>query len=138
MATTDASHLREIVERALRRELAARRELRPHVQLAIAPDADAQMIAEAYQRQQRRYAPADYAQHGEACVEVAREIGTLITAAYETMAHARARTRGQARRGPSSWRALLARLRRVLGRAQATHAQPGHAIDRGGDLEAGT
>ena len=64
MNTPEDDHLRNVIERALRRELLARRDLKPHVQLAIPVDADAATVEDAYRRLRGQYDSAAFAQHG--------------------------------------------------------------------------
>ncbi len=89
---------KDLVERALQREVAARRELRPHAQLAIAPTASPSVVDEAYQRLRARYDGAGFAEYGPVAVQAAQAISELLRAAYEAMRQpARAETsEGQA------------------------------------------
>ena len=88
---TAASHttISPLIERALDRELARRRGLRPHAQLAIAPDARAVAIEAAFARLASEYAPAAFVGHGDGAVAAATEICALLAAARrEMLAHA--------------------------------------------------
>ena len=76
---------KDLVERALQREVAARRELRPHAQLAIAPNAAPAAVEEAYQRLRARYEAAAFAEYGPIAVAAAESISELLRVAYETM-----------------------------------------------------
>jgi tetratricopeptide (TPR) repeat protein len=80
-----SAEYRDVIERALARELAARRELRPHAQLAIPPDATPAAIEEAWARLRGRYDPTAFDEHGPAAVAAARSIRDLLIAAYESM-----------------------------------------------------
>lgn len=75
----------DLVERALQREVATRRELRPHAQLAIAPDAPPNVVEEAYQRVRARYDAAAFVEYGPTAVEAAQTISELLRVAYEAM-----------------------------------------------------
>lgn len=75
----------DLIERALQREVATRRELRPHAQLAIAPDAPPSAVEEAYQRVRARYDAAAFAEYGPTAVEAAQTISELLRLAYEAM-----------------------------------------------------
>lgn len=75
----------DLVARALQREVATRRELRPHAQLAIAPDAPPNLVEEAYQRVRARYDAAAFAEYGPTAVEAAQTISQLLRDAYEAM-----------------------------------------------------
>jgi hypothetical protein len=84
---------KDLVERALQREVAARRELRPHAQLAIAPNASPPAVEEAYQRLRARYESASFAEYGPVAVAAAESISELLRVAYEAMRQpARAQT----------------------------------------------
>ena len=76
---------KDLVERALQREVATRRELRPHAQLAIAPNAPPAVVEEAYQRLRARYEAASFDEYGPVAVAAAQTIGELLRAAYEAM-----------------------------------------------------
>ena len=76
---------KDLVERALQREVAARRELRPHAQLAIAPNAPALVVEEAYQRLRSRYDAASFDEYGPVAVASAQSISDLLRLAYEAM-----------------------------------------------------
>lgn len=75
----------DLVERALQRELTARRELRPHAQLAIQPNAPQSAVEEAYQRLSGRYDAAAFAEYGPVAVAAAESIAALIRAARDAM-----------------------------------------------------
>jgi hypothetical protein len=77
--------LKELVERALQRELAARRDLRPHAQLAIPATATAEEIDRAYARLRRQYETLSIADYGPAAVAAANGIAALLRAAHEAM-----------------------------------------------------
>lgn len=77
--------MRELIERALQRELSARRELRPHVQLAVSMSASAEAVDLAYARLQRRYNPGAFAEYGENAVAAATSIVELLHAAYRSI-----------------------------------------------------
>lgn len=77
--------LHEIVVRALHRELARRDDLRPHAQLAIAPNASQQTIEEAWAGLRQRYQPSAYSEYGPAAVAAAEAILARLHAAYEQM-----------------------------------------------------
>jgi hypothetical protein len=85
VTTMREPYVKELIERALLRELAARRELRAHVQLAIAPNASRPTIEQAFARMRGQYAPAAFAECGPVAVEAATEISALLHAAYEAM-----------------------------------------------------
>jgi hypothetical protein len=76
---------KDLVERALQRELASRRELRPHAQLAIPPNATPNAVEEAYQRLRARYDAAAFAEYGPVAVGAATSIADLMRVAYESM-----------------------------------------------------
>lgn len=76
---------KDLVERALQREVAARRELRPHAQLAIAPNASPPAVEEAYQRLRARYEADSFAEYGSVAVAAAESISALLRVAYEAM-----------------------------------------------------
>ena len=76
---------KDLVERALQREVAARRELRPHAQLGIAPNAPPPVVEEAYQRLRARYEAASFAEYGPIAVAAAESIGELLRVASEAM-----------------------------------------------------
>ena len=76
---------KDLVERALQREVAARRELRPHAQLAIAPSSPPAVVEDAYQRLRVRYDAASFAEYGPDAVAAAHSIGELLRVAYEAM-----------------------------------------------------
>jgi hypothetical protein len=78
---------KELIERALQREVAARRELRPHAQLAIAPNAPPSAVEEAYQRLRARYEAVSFAEYGPVAVAAAETISDLLHVAYEAMSH---------------------------------------------------
>jgi len=80
-----AAAMRELVERALQRELALRRELRPHAQLAVSQSAAPATVDEAYARLQRRYDPAAFAEYGDEVVAAATSIVELLRSAYRRM-----------------------------------------------------
>jgi hypothetical protein len=80
-----ASAMRELVERALQRELALRRELRPHAQLAVSPRAAPSAVDEAYARLQQRYNPDAFAEYGDEAVLAARSIVELLRSAHRRM-----------------------------------------------------
>jgi hypothetical protein len=75
----------DLIERALQRELTARRELRPHAQLAIQPSSPRGAVEEAYQRLRARYDAAAFAEYGPVAVASAQSIAELLRAAYEAM-----------------------------------------------------
>jgi hypothetical protein len=77
--------LKELVERALQRELAARRDLRPHAQLAIQPTATAAEVDRAYARLRRQYETLAIAEYGPDAVAAANAIAALLRAAHEAM-----------------------------------------------------
>jgi hypothetical protein len=77
--------LKEVVERALKRELAARRNLRPHAQLGIPPNTSGPEIAKAYARLRSRYETISIAEYGPGAVAAANEIATLLQAARDAM-----------------------------------------------------
>lgn len=76
---------KDLVEGALQRELTARRELRPHAQLAIQPNAPQSAVEEAYQRLRGRYDAAAFAEYGPVAVAAAQSIAELIRAARDAM-----------------------------------------------------
>jgi hypothetical protein len=76
---------KDLVERALQRELATRRELRPHAQLAIPPNATPSAAEEAYQRLRARYDATAFAEYGPVAVSAATSIADLLRVAYESM-----------------------------------------------------
>ena len=76
---------RDLVERALQRELTARRELRPHAQLAIQPNAPRCAVEEAYRRLRARYDAAAFAEYGPIAVAAAQSIADLLHTAYGAM-----------------------------------------------------
>lgn len=76
---------KDLVERALQRELTARRELRPHAQLAIQPSAPQSAVEEAYQRLRGRYDAAAFAEYGPVAVAAAQSIAALLRAARDAM-----------------------------------------------------
>jgi hypothetical protein len=76
---------KDLVERALQRELTARRELRPHAQLAIPPNATPSAIAEAYSRLRGRYDAAAFVEYGQSVVAAAQSITDLLQIAYASM-----------------------------------------------------
>jgi hypothetical protein len=78
---------KDLVERALQREVAARRELRPHAQLGIASNAPPPVVEDAFQRLRARYEAASFAEYGPVAVAAAETIGELLRAAYEAMRH---------------------------------------------------
>ena len=121
---TAASHttISPLIERALDRELARRRGLRPHAQLAIAPDARAVAIEAAFARLASEYAPAAFVGHGDGAVAAATEICALLAAARrEMLAHAptpRPTLPGKRSSRPRAWWRALRRalsLRSVAG-----------------------
>ncbi len=75
----------DLVERALQRELAARRELRPHAQLAIQQNARRSAVDESYQRLRRRYDASAFAEYGPVAVAAAERIAELLRAARDAM-----------------------------------------------------
>jgi len=75
----------DLVERALQRELASRRELRPHAQLAIQPNALESAVEEAYQRLRGRYDTAAFAEYGPVAVAAAQSIADLLRTARDAM-----------------------------------------------------
>lgn len=77
--------MKELVERALQRELAARQNLRPHAQLAIQPTASAEEIDRAYNRLRGRYETAAITEYGPAAAAAANGIAALLRAAHEAM-----------------------------------------------------
>jgi hypothetical protein len=81
----DVPEYRDLIERALERELAVRRELRPHAQLAIPANAPPAAIEEAYARLHARYDAAAFADYGPATVAAARAILELLDDAHESM-----------------------------------------------------
>lgn len=109
------SELNDLVERALQREVAARRELRPYAQLAIAPNAPPPTVEEAYRRLRARYEPDSFADYGPVAVAAAQTISDLLGAAYETMRQRDREARGELRaevrppRPPSRFSRLLMR-----------------------------
>jgi len=76
---------KDLVERALQREVAVRRELRPHAQLGIAPNAPPAVVEEAYQRLRARYESASFAEYGPIAVAAAENISELLRVACEAM-----------------------------------------------------
>ncbi|MCU1282708.1 MAG: hypothetical protein JWM53_6254 [bacterium] len=76
---------RSLIERALQRELTRRRQLRPHAQLSIAPDAPVAVVEEAYARLRVRYDPGAFAEYGDAAVATATSIAELMRQACEQM-----------------------------------------------------
>lgn len=76
---------KDLVERALQREVAARRELRPHAQLGIAPNAPPPVVEEAYQRLRARYEAASFDEYGPVAVAAAETISELLRIAREAM-----------------------------------------------------
>src|SRR5262245_56855068 len=76
---------KDLVERSLERELAMRRELRPHAQLAIAANAPPSAIESAYQRLHKRYDATAFAEYGPVAVAAAQNIADLLLTAYEAM-----------------------------------------------------
>jgi DNA-binding transcriptional MocR family regulator len=76
---------RDLIERSLQRELTARRELRPHAQLAIQPNAPRAAVEEAYQRLRARYDANAFAEYGDVAVAATQGIAELIRVAYEAM-----------------------------------------------------
>jgi hypothetical protein len=80
-----AAAMRELVERALQRELSFRRELRPHAQLAVSQSAAPAAVDEAYARLQQRYDPNAFAEFGDEAVAAARSIVELLRAAHRRM-----------------------------------------------------
>src|SRR5438105_2921148 len=79
------SHVKEVVERALQRELTARRSLRPHAQLGIAPDATAADVDRAYARLRVRYETMSIAEYGPDAIAAADAIAELLRAAHGSM-----------------------------------------------------
>lgn len=77
--------LSPLVQRALQRELAQRRQLRPHAQLGIPLDAAPDQIEAAFRRLERQYDPQSYAAYGAAAVACAVEISDLLRHAFERM-----------------------------------------------------
>src|SRR5437763_12091546 len=77
--------LSPLIERALHRELSRRRGLRPHVQLAIAPDATPASIDAAFARLESEYAPDAFSGYGDNAVGAATEICALLAAAHREM-----------------------------------------------------
>jgi hypothetical protein len=75
----------DLVERALQRELAARRELRPHAQLAIQPNTRGSAVEEAYQRLRGRYDASAFAEYGPVAVAAVENIAELLRAARDAM-----------------------------------------------------
>jgi hypothetical protein len=86
---TMREHLKDLVARALERELAARRSLRPHAQLGIAPAATATAIDRAYARLRGRYETISIAEYGESAVASANAIAELLRRAHESMQRGR-------------------------------------------------
>src|SRR4051812_49145666 len=82
---TRRPEFKDVVERALQRELSMRRELRPHAQLAIPPTASAAVVDEAYRRLRARYDAAAFAEYGAVAVAAVTSIADLLRVAYETM-----------------------------------------------------
>ncbi|MDB4967838.1 MAG: hypothetical protein JWN44_3527 [Myxococcales bacterium] len=80
--------LSPLVERALYREIARRRDLRPHAQLGIAPGAVSAAIESAFARLRNEYDPQAFEAYGEHAVAAATEICELLRGAYDAM-HAR-------------------------------------------------
>jgi len=76
---------KDLIERALHRELVARRELRPHAQLAIPPNASRATIEEAYSRLRARYDEKAFAEYGPSAVGAAKSIAELLRTAYDAM-----------------------------------------------------
>jgi hypothetical protein len=76
---------KDLVERALQRELTARRELRPHAQLAIQPNAPQSAVEEAYQRLRGRYDAVAFAEYGPVAVAAAQSIADLLRTARDAM-----------------------------------------------------
>jgi tetratricopeptide (TPR) repeat protein len=87
-----APEFKDLVERALQRELRARRELRPHAQLAIQPNANRAAVEESYQRLRARYDAAAFAEYGDVAVTAAQSIGALVDGAYQAMVQPPAET----------------------------------------------
>jgi hypothetical protein len=77
--------MRELVERALQRELACRRDLRPHAQLGVPQTAPPPIVDSAYASLQQRYNPDVFAEYGDDAVAAARGIVELLHAAYREM-----------------------------------------------------
>lgn len=84
-AETPRPEFKDLVERALQREVAARRELRPHAQLAISPDAPPVAVEEAYARLRGRYDASAFSEYGPVAVAAAQTISDLLRFAYEAM-----------------------------------------------------
>ena len=80
-----AAAMRELVERALQRELALRREMRPHAQLAVSRSAAPAVVDDAFARLQRRYNPDAFAEYGDEVVALARSIVELLRSAHRRM-----------------------------------------------------
>ena len=77
--------LSPLIERALHRELARRRGLRAHAQLAIAPNATATVIETAFAQLKSQYEPDAFAGYGETAITAASEICALLAAARDQM-----------------------------------------------------
>jgi hypothetical protein len=77
--------MKELIERALQRELGARRELKPHVQLAVPRHATPDVLDAAYERLQRRYHPEAFAEYGAGAVAAATSIVELLRDAHRRL-----------------------------------------------------
>jgi hypothetical protein len=80
--------LSPLVERALYREIARRRDLSAHAQLGIAVGARPAIVESAFARLRNEYDPAAFEAYGDNAVAAATEICELLRAAYDRM-HAR-------------------------------------------------
>jgi len=76
---------KDLVERSLQRELATRRELRPHAQLAVPANAAPAAVEDAYRRLRGRYDANAFAEYGPVAVAAAQGIADLLRGAYEAM-----------------------------------------------------
>ena len=76
---------KDLVERALQREVAARRELRPHAQLGIPASSAPTVVEDAYRRLRARYEAASFTEYGPVAAAAAEAIAELLRVAYESM-----------------------------------------------------
>jgi hypothetical protein len=83
MLSEDKSLLDEVVRQSLRRELHSRRSMRPHAQLGVRLDADAETARLAFERLRAQYYPENYTRHGEEARQLAAEIGELLQHAID-------------------------------------------------------
>jgi hypothetical protein len=77
-----AQPLRRIVVESLRRELRLRRDRLPHAQLGVPVGAAAGAILAVYGRLRAQFDPKAYTVHGERAEALAREISSLLEAAF--------------------------------------------------------